>query len=291
MIIKQTKNNGELVIKEIDYLTAKEMIINNHYSKKWNTSFGVINIGIFKDDVLLGCASFGNLMNPNSYSKICDNKNQIIELNRLWIHDDLKKNAESILISSSINIIKKCYPDIKFIQSFADGRLGCGTIYKASNFDYYGYSESLFFENIETGETFHKVPLENTKRPLGFLNKNRLYLDHKLKAFKTKTYRYIYNIYKKQQTKLEKLTYPLYEKGLIYIDYKHSLSLLCRLRLMYLQINDNIYADKCLNELLSSYNQSEIDNETLHQLNNESYQYFINQYLKNDFTKLLQNIN
>lgn len=195
---------GLLKIKEIEYNIAKKIIIENHYSKKWNTSFGKINIGIFRDNRLLGVAVFGNLMNPKSYSSISDlGKDSVIELNRLWIDDELGHNAETILLGACWKIIKSNYPNIKFVQSFADGRLGCGTIYKASNFRYYGYTESLFFEDVRTGEVFHKVPLENTNRPLGFLGKNILYLDKNLKSFKVKTYKYIYPLYKKKFTKIK----------------------------------------------------------------------------------------
>ena len=90
-VIKNTSHMGILIIKEIDRKLAKEIIINNHYSHKWNTSFGKINIGIFQKDnpMCLGVASFGNLMNPNSYKSISDdfNKDSVVELNRLWIDD------------------------------------------------------------------------------------------------------------------------------------------------------------------------------------------------------------
>ena len=49
-VIKNTSHMGILIIKEIDRKLAKEIIINNHYSHKWNTSFGKINIGIFQKD-------------------------------------------------------------------------------------------------------------------------------------------------------------------------------------------------------------------------------------------------
>jgi hypothetical protein len=157
-IKKHSTVNGDLVIDIIDIELAKKMIVENHYSKKWNTAFGIINIGIFKDDKLLGCAVFGNLMNPQSYKSIAEiEKNQILELNRLWISDELGKNAETILISKSFSIIKRKMPHVKLIQSFADGRLGVGTIYKAASFNYYGYNLSRFFQDIETGEFFHKV--------------------------------------------------------------------------------------------------------------------------------------
>ena len=49
VVKKYSKVMGELIIKEIDYHIAKKLIIKNHYSKKWNNSFGKLNLGIFKD--------------------------------------------------------------------------------------------------------------------------------------------------------------------------------------------------------------------------------------------------
>ena len=57
----------------------------------------------------------------------------------MWIDDTLGKNAESVLIAASLKLLRKADPNIVAVQSFADGRLGCGTIYKASNFRYYGF--------------------------------------------------------------------------------------------------------------------------------------------------------
>ena len=287
-IVKDSKNLGHLVMKNIDFVTAKEMIIKNHYSKKWNTSFGKINIGIFKDDRLLGVAVFGNLMNPNSHKNISDcGDGSVIELNRLWIDDELGKNAETILISSSFKIIKADYPNIKFVQSFADGRLGCGTFYKASNFKYFGYTETLFFEDLETGEVFHKVPLENTKRPLGFLGKNARYLLGKLKPFKVKTYRYIYPLYKKEKVKLKEQTYPEYDKGTLESNHEHGNTLVARLFVMYDLIEKTELANKCI-EILKSRDLSELEiNELIkNQKENESVKWFKTDYLKNNQEKL-----
>lgn len=284
IVVKNSKILGELTIKEISYNIAKEITIKNHYSKKWNTSFGKINFGIYRDEKLLGVAVFGNLMNPNSWNKVTDEgKDAVIELNRMWISDELGKNAESILISSSIKIIKNVYPKIKFIQSFADGRLGCGTIYKASNFKYFGYEESLFFEDIETGEVFHKVPLENTKRPKGFINKNKRYLDKKLKAFTVKTYRYIYTIYSSNDLKIKQIPYPEYDKGFSYVEHVHSIGLLCRLAMMYKLIGLDGYVSKIKNHIINDIKldtetiQNEVDKQKL----NESYIWFRDEYIKN----------
>lgn len=244
-VIKSTKL-GVLVFREVPTSVAKPMIVENHYSGKWNTSFGKVNVGVFRDDMLLGVAVFGNLMNPNSWRKIADvGPDGVLELNRLWISDELGHNAETLLLGASWRILRSEHPHVKAVQSFADGRLGVGTIYKASNFRYYGFSESLFFEDTETGEVFHKVPLENTKRPKGFLGKNRRYLDGKLRPFKVKTYRYIYPLYRNTKILLDERPYPEYEKGERTVEFAHPNSLVARLAVMYRAVGDSVYASKC----------------------------------------------
>lgn len=292
-ITKVSRVLGTLVMREIDFETAKDMIIKNHYSKKWNTSFGKINIGIFKDERLLGVAVFGNLMNPNSYKNISDyGDGSVIELNRLWVDDELGMNTETIFISSSFKIIKQDYPDIRFVQSFADGRLGNGTIYRASNFKYFGYEETLFYEDRETGEVFHKVPLENTKRPLGMLSKNVRYLNGMLKPFKVKTYKYIYPLYKRDKIKLKEKPYPEYDKGIIETDYKHPNSLIARLMVMYREINESDLEHKAAQELYSrGLNFDEITDLAQKQYENPSVEWYMYEYLPKNRDKLVELIN
>lgn len=293
-IVKESRLLGTLVMREVDFAIAKEMIIKNHYSKKWNTSFGKINIGVFKDDVLLGVAVFGNLMNPNSYTNVSDlGKDSVIELNRLWISDELGHNAETILISSSFKIIKEEHPEIHFVQSFADGRLGVGTIYKASNFKYFGYTESLFYEDVDTGEVYHKVPLENTKRPLGFLGKNVRFLAGKLKPFKVKTYRYIYPLYRRDRNKikLEEKSYPVYDKGTMESDYKHPNVLVSRLKIMYNMINEKELAGMCEAYMENNgLNQTEISELDRKNSENKSVIWFADEYLPNNRDKIVAEI-
>lgn len=235
ILMKQTKNNGLLSIKEIPIELAKDILVKNHYSKKWNHTFGIINFGIFQDDNpnCLGVLSLGRTMNSRSYKQISDNLDfdNILELNRLWVDDCLGRNAETVFISLSFKYLKKHYPEVKVVQSFADGRLGCGTIYKASNFKYYGYHETLFFEHIDNKDfILHKVPLENTSRLIPMISKNIPLVRGELRAFKVKTYRYIYLLDKKVNIKLKEKEYPPYEKGKNYIDnFKQKISVLSRI--------------------------------------------------------------
>ena len=286
-VIKK-RNNGEiLIIKEISYKVARKMIIENHYSKKWNTSFGKYNYGIFKDDKLLGVAVYGNLMNPNSATNIVES-GKVIELNRLWIDDELGHNTETMMISATITLLKN-NTDYDAIQSFADGRLGCGTIYKASNFNYYGYDESIFYEHIETKETFHQAPLDNTKRPHQFLKLNILKLTDKILPFVVKTYRYIIPIRKKVKIKLESKPYPEYEKGYEYIDITYPIGTLSRLLNMYNYIKFDYGVELCLSKLNELYKKQDIENELQTQKENESYIWFVNEY--NNTASLYRELN
>jgi len=105
MIRKETKNLGILIIKPIEKALAKEMIIKNHYSRKWNDGgFGKYNYGIFREenpDLCLGVTVYGLMKNckakifthPNPEAWMC-------ELNRMWIDDCLGHNAETVLKGS-----------------------------------------------------------------------------------------------------------------------------------------------------------------------------------------------
>ena len=230
-VIKRTKSLGTLIIRPVEKQLAKSMIIENHYSHKWNDSFGIINFGIFREDSdkCLGTAVFGRMMNSDSFRLISDDleKDDIVELNRLWVDDCLGHNAESLFIGACFKILRSEYPHIKAVQSFADGRLGCGTIYKATNFKYFGVHKTLFFENKITGEITHNAIMTNSNS-IGIVRMNRQWCEGNLKPFTVNTYRYIYPL-KKISFKLKEKTYPEYSIGKKYLtDYRHNVRYIYR---------------------------------------------------------------
>ena len=201
-VLKETSALGRLIIKPVDKALAKELIVANHYSHKWNEGgFGKYNFGIFRaeaPDDCLGVAVYGYMKNPKAKLFTHPNPNAwMCELNRMWIDDTLGKNAESILIAASIKLLRKLAPDCVAVQSFADGRLGCGTIYKAANFRYYGFHYTKFLRNRRTGEITHEQILTNTTSPSAYLRSNITYLIGDLEVFQVKTYRYIYPLCKR----------------------------------------------------------------------------------------------
>lgn len=71
---------------------------------------------------------------------------QVLSLARLWLHDDLPRNSETVTIAKALKLVQRrwlevhppAFPDEPYhilkIISFADTRYHEGTIYKAANF-------------------------------------------------------------------------------------------------------------------------------------------------------------
>ena len=163
--------NDEFYIKEIPKKISNDIIIKNHYSKKvagFATTY--IYLGVFENDVLLGSLQYGFMMNPAAAKNIVDGTGiyEHLELNRMWLSDEIQiVYPESRAISFSIKYIKRKFPKIKRIQSFADERCGgFGIVYQACSFNFYGEHTSDFYSL--DGEYVHKIALTHhaDKRPL-----------------------------------------------------------------------------------------------------------------------------
>ena len=226
-VLKNTSALGSLIIKLVPKAEAKGLIVKNHYSHKWNEGgFGKYNFGIFRaeePDKCLGVAVYGYMKNPRA--KIFTHPNPrawMCELNRMWIDDTLGHNAESVLIAASIKLLRKIDSDVVAIQSFADGRLGCGTIYKAANFRYFGFHYTKFLRNRRTGEITHEQILTNTTSASAYLRANMAYLLGDFEVLVVKTYRYIYPLCKHFRYCGKEKPYPQYEKGFTPTEWKRD---------------------------------------------------------------------
>ena len=202
---------GDMYVEEIVRRLANDIIVKNHYSHKYyNGSY--IFLGVYLENQLVGVLQYGYAMNPASAGSVVqDTKiDEYLELNRMWIDDIAPRNSESRAISYSIKYIKKKYPKIKWIQSFADERCGgFGVVYQACSFSYYGEHTSKFWEL--DGEVFHnsiKTSRKAGRRGYDLLNKtenkNRICC-HSLRQF-----RYIKFLDKREKEKclLKEQEYP-----------------------------------------------------------------------------------
>lgn len=163
----------------------------------------------------MGIFGFKSRTHPNPKAWVC-------ELNRMWIDDTLGKNAESVLIAASLKLLRKADPNIVAVQSFADGRLGCGTIYKASNFRYYGFHYTRFLRNKRTEEIIHEQNLTDTTSLSTYLRSNIAYLIGDLEVLQIKTYRYIYPLCKHFRFIKPEKPYPQYEKGIEPVEWNRD---------------------------------------------------------------------
>ena len=222
-------------VRPIDKATARDIIVSNHYSHNWNTAFGVFSFGVFDDEGIAGALVYGNPMNTAAYGGISTLPQEALtELNRMWIDDRLGRNTESAAIAKTFRWLREHSP-VQLVQTFADGRLGVGTVYKAANFTYYGHDETLFFRDRETGTDYHGVPLSNTAVVTPMLTKNHLLVQGRLEAFTVKTHRYLYPLtrYAKRAIKLAPQPYPTYERGETWLpDYRPPASQIARCLVM-----------------------------------------------------------
>ena len=115
---------------------ANAFVKKHHYSGKVVHN-SRLHLGAFYDGVLHGVMQFGPSLDKRKIQGLVRDTlwNEFIELNRMAFDDFLPKNSESRCIAVAMRIIRKHYPQIKWVVSFADGaQCGDGTIYRASGF-------------------------------------------------------------------------------------------------------------------------------------------------------------
>jgi hypothetical protein len=194
--------SDDFYIQEIEKEKANEIIIKNHYSHKfYNATY--IHLGIYIGGKLLGVLQFGYAMNPASCGSVVKDTqmDQYLELNRMWLDDKAVRNSESKAISYAIKFIKKKYPKIKWIQSFADERCGgFGIVYQACNFMFYGEHNSVFW--TLDGECFHNsIKTSEKAGPRGYKLLNDPKNIDRVTSETLRQFRYIFFIDKSWQKK------------------------------------------------------------------------------------------
>jgi len=125
----------------INYETAANMVKKYHYAHRVPSI--VVSIGMYVDDVLAGCITYGIPPVPN-VQRCCGEqyRKNTLELNRLFIHDWAGYNSESWLIGQSFRLLRQEWSNYFILVSYADTGEGHeGYIYRATNWLYTGTSE------------------------------------------------------------------------------------------------------------------------------------------------------
>jgi len=129
----------QLVIKPVNKITASECYKKYHYfgGKGFLSSF---SYGVYFNNLIEGAISYGIPNAPCINGLFTEETQQYwLELTRLALSDKLPKNSESRVISITNKMVKREYPKLKGIITYADTEYGhTGTIYRASNYIYVG---------------------------------------------------------------------------------------------------------------------------------------------------------
>tara|TARA_R110002012_G_scaffold136386_1_gene290702 strand:- start:131 stop:787 length:657 start_codon:yes stop_codon:yes gene_type:complete len=156
----------QIIVKPIKSNIAREFVKKHHYSGKVVANSN-LHFGCFLNGVLGGVMQFGSSINKKGTINLIENTgwNEFLELNRMAFGDLLPRNSESRCIAIAIRLIKKHYPHIKWIISFADGcQCGDGTIYRASGFVLVGIVKNTALrKNPYSGELIHIIQAHHLK--------------------------------------------------------------------------------------------------------------------------------
>jgi hypothetical protein len=194
-------------VKSIDTYECREWFLKKHYAKRVPTvimfSFGLFN----QEKILVGVISYGLPPSRPLCVGVCgiDNANQVLELNRLCVNDNLEKNVLSYFVSKSLNQITGSW----IVISFADSSQGHhGYIYQATNWIYTGLSEKKMELYDEKNPNLH---------PRHLLDKKKNGYPYIKKRERSQKHRYIYFLGSKKDIKKfrSKLKYSIqpYPKG------------------------------------------------------------------------------
>lgn len=125
-----------ILVRPIHSGDAHAFIRKHHYSGK-SVHNSQVHFGIFLDSQWLGVMQFGPSMDKRKLIGLVGNTrwNGFLELNRMALLDDTPRNTESRALSVAMRLIRKHYPWVEWIVSFADAtQCGDGTIYRAAGF-------------------------------------------------------------------------------------------------------------------------------------------------------------
>lgn len=115
-------------VREVDYSVVREIVNNMHHLK--SAPRACAKYAMYYFDRVVGAALFSK---STGLSQRYGGGSAII-LSRLYVYDFVPQNVESWLIGKAIRLVRKKYPDLRYIVAYCDPLMHVGTVYKASGF-------------------------------------------------------------------------------------------------------------------------------------------------------------
>jgi hypothetical protein len=143
----------DLDVRPVTSQLANALVIEHHYLHR-RTSISYA-FGLFSGDDIVGVVTFGTPPSRHLQMSACpSDPSLVIELNRLWVHDDMPRNSESWFVSRALKLLPAL-----IVVSYADPKAGhYGYVYRALNFNYGGWTDME-----RKTPRFDYVPLDPSK--------------------------------------------------------------------------------------------------------------------------------
>jgi hypothetical protein len=151
----------DIIVKPICSKDANRIIKSLHYSGKVVQN-SQVHLGVFLNGNCGGALQFGPSLDKRKLIGLVNGTlwHEFIELNRMALADWLPRNGESRAISVAMKLLRRHYPHLKWVVSFADAcQCGDGTIYRASGFVLTGIKRNTQLWKARTGEVFNDTSI------------------------------------------------------------------------------------------------------------------------------------
>lgn len=160
-------NAKRIEVKPISHKDADRIVASLHYSGK-TVNNSQLHLGVFLDGRCGGALQFGPSLDKSKLIGLVKDTpwNGFLELNRMALADWLPRNGESRALAVAFRIIKKHYPHIQWVVSFADAtQCGDGTIYRAAGFVLTGIKKNNQIWVSPLGDTAERIALTDNHSP------------------------------------------------------------------------------------------------------------------------------
>jgi len=140
---------------------ADRVVKSIHYSGKVAPN-SQLHFGVFLGDKCLGAMQFGPPMDRRKLLPLVQGTgwNGMMELNRMAFSDALPRNSESRALGVAFRLMRKAYPHLQWVVSFADAtQCGDGTIYRAAGFVLTGIKRNSQILELESGVRVSKMTI------------------------------------------------------------------------------------------------------------------------------------
>jgi hypothetical protein len=124
------------MIAVLDSKTAARLVVAHHYLHRRPPISHAF--GLYVHGRLLGAVTYGTPASRHLQMSACpSDPGKVLELNRLWLDDQLGPNSESWFVSRTLKMLPP-----RIVVSYADPLFGhYGYIYRALNFRYAGWTD------------------------------------------------------------------------------------------------------------------------------------------------------